>query len=534
MNRLLITLFFSLIYIICNSQSIERELLFQDIQDSILYKATKEFDIEGGYKISSQQNELIKIYTSDNTTDLLKSSGGGSGPWGDYEMYTSIGSIHGKMIHYVGSSFGTSVYGPINIPKSFVSEWFISQNEKFIAARLFSDDSVRSIINGEISEVQSKGYKHVENYALDWIYMNGKGEYINQKLDERKVCYLFLNDSIIIDSSTSGFYDMRINKQKDILYNEGVSMKSNYYHRIKYNGKVYCTVNRIKHSYLLENGSYYVMGDKISKESEEHNEFILINNNLYEGIKDVDHVIIRDSLNYFFSFSRNDSNFIVFSGKEYHYEYEKIYYPNIDDKGNFAFFGLRDYYLYKFVNGKELEKPNSKYGSRSIPVQITPTGESIDVYKTEDSVYVYSDDELLYQLESSVVGVYVNTEDLPFGIALYQSDLPMRNNLAQLQIGNTNFVVFEGKVNLLKSQSKFIDLDIYGDENGISYDGENLIAVNECSEGVYCFNVNNNLFTINKSELGEICSSDKFLSAKGLIVFSYLKGAVYRNIIQFK
>ncbi|WP_276132419.1 hypothetical protein [Polluticoccus soli] len=86
---------------------------------------------------------------------------------------------------------------------------------------------------------------------------------------------------------------------------------------------------------------------------------------------------------------------ICFNGVGKDMPYEEISLPTIDSSGQYAFFGLRDYYLYKNINGKEIVTPLSKHGVRAKPINIDINGNTFCYYETDDSVYVYENDRLL-------------------------------------------------------------------------------------------------------------------------------------------
>jgi len=82
------------------------------------------------------------------------------------------------------------------------------------------------------------------------------------------------------------------------------------------------------------------------------------------------------------------------NGKAVRLPYSDVYFPCMDAQGNYSLFGLRDYYLYKNINGTEQRQPLSKYGVRATPLSIDAQGNTICYYTTDDSVYVYENDRL--------------------------------------------------------------------------------------------------------------------------------------------
>jgi len=134
-------------------------------------------------------------------------------------------------------------------------------------------------------------------------------------------------------------------------------------------------------------------------------------------------------------------------GKIYETDFEKLLCPALDADGNFACYGLKDYYLYKFVQGKKVENPLSKYGVRATPVYISPTGESIHYFETDDSIYLYRDDSLMFNpfSQSSGFSIVERDEFLPINSSSIYS-VAGRNSLLLLNCGQESHMVFNGKI----------------------------------------------------------------------------------------
>lgn len=85
---------------------------------------------------------------------------------------------------------------------------------------------------------------------------------------------------------------------------------------------------------------------------------------------------------------------VCINGDCYNLPYSEIVTTDIDSYGNYALIGMRDFYLYKNVNGIEQKEPLSKHGVRAVPISLDVHGNTICYYETDDSVYIYQNDKL--------------------------------------------------------------------------------------------------------------------------------------------
>ncbi len=75
--------------------------------------------------------------------------------------------------------------------------------------------------------------------------------------------------------------------------------------------------------------------------------------------------------------------------------YSEVSHMVSNSNCNTAYFGVRDYYLYRVLNNLEQKAPITKYGVRPTPLGLSPDGHYWCVYQTDDSSYFYHDDTLV-------------------------------------------------------------------------------------------------------------------------------------------
>ena len=160
----------------------------------------------------------------------------------------------------------------------------------------------------------------------------------------------------------------------------------------------------------------------------------------------------------------------------------------------------------------------------------------MDVYETDDSVYLYKDSTQIFKFE--ICNIYIETipEDIMlFGGTIDDLDeIPLTADLSEVIIGDRQFAVYKGTVHPLRSL-KQDDMRHYNRiENHLKFDGTNYIIVWNCEEGKYCFMVNNQQYNFLKEDVGKLCSASVFVLQDHLIFYTYLDGGIYKNSLKLK
>ena len=116
---------------------------------------------------------------------------------------------------------------------------------------------------------------------------------------------------------------------------------------------------------------------------------------------------------------------LIYKGKESEI-YDNIYCECADSAGNYAYFALKDYYLYPVVNGVK-GQALTKYGVRAYPLQMNPTGDFFVYYKTDDSVYFFRNDEKILSAFSGRAFLRVEELNSVFGDYKYPDEYESEN-----------------------------------------------------------------------------------------------------------
>ena len=96
------------------------------------------------------------------------------------------------------------------------------------------------------------------------------------------------------------------------------------------------------------------------------------------------------------------------------------------------------------MNGEELAEPISKYGVRPIPLYISPVGASIHIFQTDDSTYVYQDEEQLFPAFSQETPFRCKKSKDILPIYYVEDESEFANKLFYLEIDSVGYMVFNG------------------------------------------------------------------------------------------
>lgn len=453
MTKKYLNILLTLIPLWSYGQTLTEKLILTDDQDSTILKAESiTFDREGNYliELKNEDREYFFIQNSD-TIGPLKFNWGSS-----VSKFTS--NDNSDISYY--QSYSNRLFGPIQGTDIGNHRHPESKNSSHVAIPCLLNDKIVIYFDGKIiqqidtvsgAEWSINGKKASPLQAKkqhfssdDWMHISDNGNYI-YSIEDGLNYTLYLNGTPI-DSSKKDFYQVRINDNGDYLYAKGRKpfeeepYKYSYMFFLHTKDSVFGPVRTAWDCYLMESGAYYYTGD------DDGPDYILINDVMHKNIHDVANVTLLDKTNFLFTYSKNEKQFINVNGSSYELDYEQIFYPTLDNKGNFSLYGLRDYYLYKFVNGKEAKEPISKYGVRPTPLYISPTSESIHVFKTDDSTYIHRDNKLLFPsfANQKSFSIIPQKDILPSG---YERGKPENgNSLFYLEVDSTGYMVFNGQL----------------------------------------------------------------------------------------
>lgn len=451
MKRLSLLIFVSLIALGSSGQSLSKKLLFTVDPDSVLLK-------EGSFGFDRDGQYSIRIENTDGSYSFLRNSDT-LGPF-NQEFFSSLNKYSSEGEDYYYNRSNGKLFGPYQGEALSRQGLVLSKNQLHLGAPmihenklvLYLDDKIihESEITTEELRLQlgigegSLGAKAKLFDYDEWMHISNNGHCIYSSTDGLNY-QLYLNEHPI-DSSENAFYQIRVNNQGDYLYAKGrqplpeEDARYNYMFFLHTKDSIFGPVRTAWNCYLLDNGAYYYQGDDAGPE------YILINDVLYRDLDEVANITLLDRNNSLFTYTKEGHHFVAVNGKSYALDYEKIFQPSIDAQGNFALYGLRDYYLYKFVNGQELKEPITRYGVRPMPLYISPNGASLHAFRTDDSTYLHQEDELLYPPLANYRTLEItDKEDLLF--SGYERGKPrFGNRFFFLTIDSISHVVFNGQL----------------------------------------------------------------------------------------
>lgn len=496
------------------AQTIKVKLLFTAQPDSVfvLTSGSQRFDKEGAYCFTFQEGE--RAYYAQNNSGRIGPfrstssafSGKGSVTF-LYNGYDEEKEFYYKNVH------GTRFFGPV----SGKVEQQITENAKDrVALTLSRTDTIFFYVDDRLlaKRLRTKNTL-VETDEWCTFSRNGRSLYY---VPNDSVNVLYVDDKPI-DTSTFRFYELHIVDNGDFTYAKGEKPKTKskytFLFFIHTRDTVMGPVRTVWKHFLNEDGSYYYTGD------DEGPDYIAVNNTLYKGLESVDHILLPDRRNYAFTFTTGTQRKMNVNGHLYTYDFEDLYCPAMDSSGNFAVYGLKDYYLYKYVNGVRQAKPLSKYGARAAPLYISPQGSSVHYFKTDDTTYLYKDEELLLPPIANKYNFQVFAWNEVLGTYPPREKPGRKNTLVYFEFDSTGYFLFNGTLSRPLHKVKKIALS-KNQETGRIVMGnlfdEGFFVVQKTAGKEYTINVNNDLYTT-LQDVDGIDRDDYFFDGKELTVF---------------
>jgi hypothetical protein len=202
----------------------------------------------------------------------------------------------------------------------------------------------------------------------------------------------------------------------------------------------------------------------------------------------------------------------------------------MDAHGNFALYGLRDYYLYKFVNGKEVKQPITKYGVRPNQLYISAEGKSIHVFKTDDSIYVYQDDSLLFPVQEKIQSLRVEDgfETLPLN--QNSENVKTGKELFYIESDSVGYLVFNGtfsKPMLPVSDRTWGDDKMEGEIIAAEINENGFYAIQKRGNNSWLVNINNTYY-INLDEVSKVYYKSVYFTRNALVFYGVKGNSIYQ------
>lgn len=513
-----------LISLTASGQTISERLILNGTKDSLFIMSPDIiFDKQGNYCLEVTKNAQKYFMTNKGTIGGFESIGSTFGNGG--EVVYTLSNPKEKPYYYKNAK-GSQVYGPA-VGK--IEAYQTSNTNENISIVTTLKDSAYYYINGKLILQELKNSKKNYIFENDWISFSENGNTI-YFLTRNNLYYLYVNDKLI-DSSKFEYTQLAINNDGTYIYAEGKKPekpigKYNYMFFVHAMDTVQGPVPTVWNYELRENGAYYYSGDDNGPY------YIAINGKLYKDIdpKSISNITLIDKNTYLFSFKEKEKNKINVNGKIYSHDFENIFYPTLDKQGNFAFYGIKDYYLYKFVNGNKEQNPVSKYQTRATPLYISPKGESLHYYKTEDSIYLYQNDKLIFKPISKKSTFLIR----PFTdfLSYTRSKVKNNNSLFYLEYNGQGYLVFNGKLSKpmfpFKEKSYSKNQEQYALEAG-NVDDNGFFAIQKTDSKKHLITINNEIYK-EIDRIDYIVPDSCFFDGKELIFYG-VKGL---SFYQFK
>jgi hypothetical protein len=471
------------------SQTFSKRLILTDKPDSGLVNAeSMTFDANGNYCFDVKKNGVEFLHTKDGEIGTCRYIGATFGTYGSVKYtYEESDAIEKKW--YYQNAKGTKVYGPI---VGRIKKFIDSDTKENIGLIVENGDSLYFYINDKAVGAVLKD--STQNYDFsEWCAFSENGNciyYTKQNGTET----LFVNGKPI-KSASSEFYGLGINNNGQYIFTEGMYPKDksdyDYMFYIHSPDTILGPVRTVWNYYFKDNGVYYFSGD------DNGSSYIAINNHIYKNIRDISNIILINKTQYFFTCTQKQIAKAICNGNIYDYSFDEIYQTAMDTTGNFAFFGLKDYYLYKFINGIKDPTPLSKNGVRAMPIYINPKGSSIHYFKTDDSTYIYQDDKLLFSPMSNKRNFFVE----PYSEVIEEHFIKGRpqnaNDLSYMELDTTGYFVYNGTFSRpMKpaTKSSYSPVKPIGEIIAGSFTDKGFFAIQKTGNDTFTVNINNKIY----------------------------------------
>ncbi len=381
----------------------------------------------------------------------------GRSEYTDYEEIRTKNDIIDVLADSTGKYF---------FPRNWVSHYGPSNGEVTMTPNKTSSRFATSIVDegtinlfvcdslvGEVT-----GLKSDYNFKYDnWCAISDTGVVIYYTYSKRKY-RLFINHKVI-DSSERAFKNMAVNDKSQYSYikfeKKAVYLKTSdttlgpfdttaydriiYYCGIQNDGNYYYEMpGKIRNAWVINNKILFGQLDYLKFTGNGHymyfyKEDTSVNSFQRFDMKNFDRALMGQKLPGNNEIKLiNQSYRLNVDGKLLQLPYNKIEAPIIDSMGNYAYCGIRDFMMYRVVNGTEFSKPLSLYGVRPKTLYMGIKGDTYHIFTTDDSSYLYHNDRLLYsssQANECIASLKRKLQRNPKGLRLqtgqieYQGDM---------------------------------------------------------------------------------------------------------------
>ena len=516
------------VIVAAQAQTVTERRLFTDGNDSLCLKILSydlcyAFDRNGNYGFKVKKNDLHYFITETDTLGPFKEYGG---------TYSRNGGISTFQKESASSTFwymnekGTTLYGPaVGVRQGHQT----SDTRNHIAVTTVHKDTAHFYINNQlVYSALLTELKQIKLSEGDWVAFSENGNVLYY-LEQNGKINLYKNGEKI-DSSDFLYSNLAINDNGDYLFAKGFRPdppieKYNYAFYVHTQDTAFDYVRTVWQSVLTRTGGYYTSGN------DNGSDYIIINGVLHKNIDKIADKTILDKRNSLFCYERDSRKYLNVNGKDHPCHFDKIFEPTMDANGHFAYYGLKNYYLYKVVDDLTDPQPLSRYGVRAQPLYISPGGSSLHYFKTDDSIYFYKDNDLIFN---------PIPKNQPF-LVLAEGFLPTRtpywnpkngHSLFSIRYGDHSYIAYDG--NLSKP------LEPISEHYGGEYKIGNLMAGEFNEHGFYVIQkigekkfliIINNLIYKEIDDLDHIVKEHVYFDGKTLVFYAVKGMSFYQYTI---
>ncbi len=433
MRSLFLTPFFFLCNLSLHAQQVKEKLIVTDADSTLLKAESQVFSRNGNYCFETRQDESRFFVTNMEKKGPFRRISGRYGSSGSIS-YTSGYDVDEAW--YYRNSYGTAIFGPV---KGKLERATANRTCDSIAITVKYQDSVYYYLNGKwINTVHHA--KAAFSGIYDWCVFSPNGRSMYYKICPGHLTQLY-KDGVLIDSSNS-FTEMRINDRGEYVYGKGIKPaekgKYDYMFFVHTSDTVFGPLRTDWSSCLLQNGGYYCSGDDNGPQ------YLAIDGNLHRNVHETFDLLLLDGEHYFFFSREHRETTVVTGGNAFSVPYTNVYAPSMDAKGNYAFYGMKDYYLWKVVNGRQLDSV-SRNGIRGTPLYISPSGSSLHYFRSEDSTYLFHDSKQLFPaFGNDTFKVQDGREFFFISHERYEKAIP-GNSLLYAELGPAGYFIYNGE-----------------------------------------------------------------------------------------
>lgn len=515
-------------------QTISERLVLRDTEDSLFLKVrTIVFDREGNYCLVIKDKDQEFLVSKQDTLGGFRYVGTTHGSNGEVS-YTHSYLEEDDKPYYYKNRLGTKIYG---MAVGKIENYQTSGTREHMAIVTTLNDSVYYYVNGKRLVHRLREPDKYYGTEDDWVAFSENGNTI-YAIKPDSLTYLYVNDRLI-DSSRFSYIQLAINNEGSYLYAKGKRPEKpipryDYMFYIHTQDTVFGYVRTVWDYALKENGAYYYSSNDNGPY------YVAINGQYYKNLKDVGNIILIDKNTYLYSFrkyrrlkiKKKSKIRLNVNGEMYAHKFDTTLSPILDSDGNFALYGIRKKRVYKYINGKKEKEPISKYGLRTFPIYISPKGESIHYFISEDSLYLYRDEELIFAPKP-------RGEGGRFSVKFPKEFLPDYPFAGKTKTGNALFYVEYGKKGYFLYKGRFSYPVIpykpryYSNKRELGtivagrYNSHGFFVIQKTAEKKHLIIINNEIYKEIEG-IDFIVSDSYFFDAKTLIFYGYKDHAFYQ------